>query len=88
MKKEYDLKKLKTAKKGAVVSRRGTKVSKTIRLDFEVVEWLVVEAVRRGVKYQSLINSLLSEAKQAGGNVLTEEQVRQIVRDELAKVAS
>jgi uncharacterized protein (DUF4415 family) len=88
MKKEYDLKKLRPAKKGAVVPKKGTKVSKTIRLDFEVVEWLVAEADRRGVKYQSLINALLNEAMLAGGNVFTEEQVRQIVRDELKKRAS
>lgn len=88
MKKEYNLKKLKPAKKGAVVSKKSTKVSKTIRLDFEVVEWLVAEADRRGVKYQSLINALLSEAMRTGGSVLTENQVRQIVRDELKKQAS
>ena len=85
MKKEYDLKKLRRVKKGPVVPKKGTKISKTMRLDLEVVDWLVVEADRRGVKYQSLINALLKEAMLAGRTVLTEEQVRKIVRDEMRK---
>lgn len=88
MKKEYDLKKLKPVKRGPLVSKKTAKISKTIRLDFAVVEWLVVEADKRGVKYQSLINSLLKEAMIAGGAVLTKDQVRQIVREELKKRAS
>lgn len=87
-KKEYDLKKLKRVKQGAVVPKKGTKVSKTVRLDLEIVEWLVVEAEKRGVKYQTLLNSLLREVMKGGGAVLSEEQVRRIVKDELAKRAS
>lgn len=88
LKKEYDLKKLKPLKRGAVVSAKGTKVSKTIRLDIEIVAWLVAEAEKRGTMYQSLINSLLKEAMLAGGSVLTENRVRKIVREELRKRAS
>ncbi len=68
--------------------RKGTKISKTIRLDSELVDWLVAEADRRGGKYQTLINSLLREAMEGGDSVLSEEQVRQIVREELARRVS
>lgn len=88
MKKEYDLSKMKRIKKGPIVSKSKTKISKTIRLDFAVVEWLLLEADRRGVKYQSLINSLLKEAMEAGGSILNETKVRQIVREELKKRVS
>ncbi|MBI2602333.1 MAG: BrnA antitoxin family protein [Deltaproteobacteria bacterium] len=88
MKKEYDFNKLKRVKKGPVVSKDKTKISKTIRLDFAVVEWLITESDRRGVKYQSLINALLKEAMEAGGAILNETRVRQIVRDELKRRAS
>ena len=88
MKKEYDLKKLRPVKKGPVVPQKGTKVAKTIRLDLDLVTWLVAESNRRGVKYQSLINSLLREAMAGGGAVLTEDKARQIVRDELRSRAS
>ena len=87
MKKEYDLKRLKKVKTGAVVSA-SAKVAKTIRLDMDVVSWLVTEADKRGVKYQTLINSLLREAMQTDGVVLTVEQVREIVREELEKQVS
>ncbi len=87
MKKEYDLKKLKRVKTGAVV-KKDAKVIKTIRLDLEIVGWLLQESDRRGVKYQALINSLLREAMQNDGIVLTAEKVREIVRDEIAKQAS
>lgn len=87
MKKEYDLKKLKRAKTGAVVNK-DAKVIKTIRLDVDLIGWLINEADRRGVKYQALINSLLRQAMQGGGVILTDEKVREIVRDELRKRAS
>jgi uncharacterized protein (DUF4415 family) len=87
MKKEYDLKKLKRAKTGEVV-KKDAKVIKTIRLDVDLIGWLINEADRRGVKYQALINSLLRQAMQGGGMILTDEKVREIVRDELRKRAS
>ena len=87
MKKEYDLSNLKRKKTGAVV-KKDTKIIKTVRLDLDIVEWLLIEADRRGLKYQSLINSLLRGAMQTDGVVLTAEKVREIVRDELAKKAS
>jgi uncharacterized protein (DUF4415 family) len=87
MKKEYDLKKLKRTKTGAVV-KKDAKVIKTIRLDVDLIGWLINEADRLGVKYQALINSLLRQAMQSGGIILTADKVREIVRDELQKRAS
>ena len=84
MKKEYNLKKLKKVKRGAVVNK-GTKVSKTIRLDIDIVLWLTTEAENRGIKYQTLLNSLLREAMLNGGKVLTKAEVREIVKQELRK---
>jgi uncharacterized protein (DUF4415 family) len=86
MKKEYELKKLKRVKSGAVINH-AAKVVKTIRLDVDIIGWLVQEAEHRGVKYQTLINSLLREAMQGGGIILTEEKVRAIVREELKRVS-
>ena len=86
MKKEYDLKKLKRTKTGAVV-KKDAKVIKTIRLDVDLIGWLINEADRLGVKYQALINSLLRQAMQSGGIILTADKVREIVRDELQKRA-
>lgn len=86
MKKEYDLKKLKHVKSGAIV-KKDAKVVKTIRLDLDIIGWLVREADQRGVKYQTLINSILRGAMQSGGVVLTEDKVREIVREELKKVS-
>ncbi len=88
MKKEYDLKKLKAVKKGAVVPKKGTTVAKTVKIDLDIVTWLVAESDQRGLKFESLINSFLRAAMTGGGAVLTEEKVRQIVRDELEKHAS
>jgi uncharacterized protein (DUF4415 family) len=87
MKKEYDLKKLKRTKTGAVV-KKDAKVIKTIRLDVDLIGWLINEADRLGVKYQALINSLLRQAMQSGGIILTADKVREIVGDELQKRAS
>ena len=86
MKKEYDLKKLKRTKTGAVV-KKDAKVIKTIRLDVDLIGWLINEADRLGVKYQALINSLLRQALQSGGIILTADKVREIIRDELQKHA-
>ena len=86
MKKEYDLKKLKRTKTGTVV-KKDAKVIKTIRLDVDLIGWLINEADRLGVKYQALINSLLRQAMQSGGIILTADKVREIVRDELQKRA-
>jgi uncharacterized protein (DUF4415 family) len=61
MKKEYDLKKMKVVGRGPIVNGKTAKVSKTIRLDFDIVKWLVAESERTRIPYQTLINHLLKE---------------------------
>jgi uncharacterized protein (DUF4415 family) len=60
MKKEYDFSKAKIHK-GPIVSSKGNKIQKTFRLDEDVFEWLVKEGGRRGIPYQTLMNSLLKQ---------------------------
>lgn len=65
MKKEYDLKKLKVKNRGAVVKNprdAKVKISKTVRLDGDLVSWLVSESERTGIPYQTLMNAKLREA--------------------------
>ncbi len=59
MKKEYDFSKAKVHK-GPIASK-GKKLQKTFRLDEDVFEWLVKEGKRRGIPYQTLMNSLLKQ---------------------------
>lgn len=90
MKKQYDLKRLRVTHRGAV-AKPTTKVQKTIRLDLDVLTWLVAEADRRGLPYQTLINSTLKEAMlraQAGptdGDL--HRLIRSVVRAELKKAS-
>lgn len=60
MKKEYDFSKAKIHK-GPIVPTRGNKIQKTFRLDQDVFEWLIREGKRRGIPYQTLMNSLLKQ---------------------------
>jgi len=83
MKKEYDLKKLKVKRRGAVLPR-SAKVLKTIRLDTDVLAWLAAEADKRGIGYQTLLNMLLRERMSRGSRDLRDE-IRQIVREELRR---
>lgn len=65
MKKEYDLKKMKVKSRGAVVKNprdAKVKISKTVRLDGDLVSWLVSESERTGIPYQTLMNAKLREA--------------------------
>lgn len=85
MKKEYDLSKMKVKKRGAL-ARAETKVQKTVRLDLDVLSWLLKESERRGIPYQTLINATLKEAMSASGDGL-KELVRKLVREELKKAS-
>jgi uncharacterized protein (DUF4415 family) len=38
------------------------KVSKTVRLDGDLVQWLVAESERTGIPYQTLMNAKLRES--------------------------
>jgi predicted DNA binding CopG/RHH family protein len=59
MKKEYDLKKLRKREGPTKVYPEAAKVAINIRLDAMVVNDLKIEAMRLGIPYQTLINSVL-----------------------------
>ena len=80
MKKEFNFK---GAKRGARLDPGTTKIAVTTRLDPDVLSWLREQAEKKGIPYQTLMNSLLKEAMQGFGN--SEEFIRTIVRDELRK---
>ena len=84
MKKEFNFK---GAKRGARVNPETTKVSVTARLDMDVLNWLRKESERRGMPYQTLLNSILKEAMTGHRTYNSEEEIRKIVREELSKKA-
>jgi predicted DNA binding CopG/RHH family protein len=84
MKKEFNFK---GAKRGARVKLETTKVSVTARLDMDVLSWLRQEAEKKGMPYQTLLNSILKEAMTGHRTYNSEEAIRKIVRDELSKKA-
>jgi uncharacterized protein (DUF4415 family) len=80
MKKEYDFSK---GKRGAVVTPKG-KTRITIYLDDEVLERFKVAAEHSGKGYQTLINDALRAHQGVAEKPLTANQVRKILREELA----
>jgi uncharacterized protein (DUF4415 family) len=80
MKNEYDFSK---GKRGAVVSSKG-KTRITIYLDDEVLDRFRLIAERSGKGYQTLINDALRAHHGTEQKSLTAQQVREIVREELA----
>jgi uncharacterized protein (DUF4415 family) len=63
MKKEYDFSKMKERKPGRLDPKEmKIKISKTIRMDGDLVAWLVAESERTGIPYQTLLNAKLREA--------------------------
>ena len=84
MKKEYDLRRLRLKRRGAVVNRRA-KVMKTIRLDADVLEWLVARAGEDRIGYQTLLNALLRRAMAGQDPPMKglRAEIRKIVREEL-----
>lgn len=88
MKKEYDLGRMKVKKRGAVVPK-AAKVMKTVRLDADVLRWLVVEAGERGIGYQTLLNQTLREAMTAGvgARKSLRDEIRKIVREEVKRAS-
>ncbi len=61
MKKEYDFSKMKKVGKGPVLDPKATKVQIGIRVDADVLSWLMAEAEKRGVGYQTYLGILLKE---------------------------
>lgn len=80
MKKEYDLSKLKERKRNPANAKEAkVKISKTIRMDGDLVAWLVSESERTGIPYQTLLNAKLREAMNLP------DRVRSLVEEALAK---
>jgi uncharacterized protein (DUF4415 family) len=65
------------------VPTRG-KIRITIYIDGQIVAAFKAESARTGVGYQTLINEALAQHIGAAEKPMTAEQVRRIVRDELA----
>jgi uncharacterized protein (DUF4415 family) len=88
MKKEYDLRKLRVKRRGARIPANA-KVMKTIRLDADVLAWLMSEAAERGIGYQTLLSMLLREAMVRGGEPKEDlrSEIRRIVRDEIRRAS-
>ena len=82
MKKEYDLTKMKQVPRKHLDPKEAkVKISKTVRLDGDLVQWLVAEAERTGIPYQTLMNAKLREAMNLP------DRVRQLVREELDRAS-
>ncbi len=83
MKKEFNFKGAKRV--GDRFKNKEIKVSVTARLDSKVVAWLRQESERKGIPYQTLMNSILTENMNADSH---EAVVRRIVREELRKTGT
>lgn len=58
----------------------------TIRMDVKLVQWLIEESQRRGMRgYQTLAKEILEESMK-GGRALTADEVRTIARQEVEAV--
>src|SRR5205814_4353494 len=80
MRKEYDFSK---GKRGAIVQNKG-KTRITIFLDDAVLRQFRALSQSTGKGYQTLINEALNAHMGLGGEPMTTELVRRIVREELA----
>ena len=83
MRKEYNLE---NAKRGQVLPSKG-KTRITIYLDAEILEEFRVRADQAGYGYQTMINDALREYLSKSGKPLDETVVRQVIREELDRVA-
>jgi uncharacterized protein (DUF4415 family) len=83
MKKEYNFKK---GKRGRVVPQKG-KTRITIYLDSDVIEEFRVRADQAGCGYQTMINEALRQYLEKGEKPLSEEVIRQVIREELDRAA-
>ena len=80
MKKEFNFKSAKRV--GDRFKGKEIKVSVTARLDPQVVSWLRKESERKGIPYQTFMNSILTESMNSTDH---EAAIRRIVREELGK---
>ena len=80
MKAEYDFSK---GRRGQAVPTQG-KTRITTYLDDQIVAAFKAESARTGIGYQTLINEALAQHIGTAEKPITADQVRKIVRDELA----
>ncbi len=80
MKKEFNFKGAKRV--GDRLKGKDVKISVTARLDSQVVFWLRKESERKGIPYQTLMNSILTESMNSQDQ---EAIIRRIVQEELGK---
>ena len=80
MKAEYDFSK---GRRGQAVPTKG-KTRITIYIDDQILAAFKAESARKGTGYQTLINEALAQHIGAVEKPMTPEQVRKIVREELA----
>lgn len=71
------------------VAKPDAKVQKTVRLDLDVLSWLMREGEHRGIPYQTLLNSLLKEQMRKSSFRRDDfrEEIRKIVREELKRAS-
>jgi uncharacterized protein (DUF4415 family) len=80
MKAEYDFSK---GRRGQAVPTKG-KTRITIYIDDQILAAFKAESAQQGIGYQTLINEALARHIGAAEKPMTAEQVRKIVREELA----
>ena len=80
MKAEYDFSK---GRRGQAVPTKG-KTRITIYIDDKIVAAFKAESARTGTGYQTQINEALAQYLGTAEKPITAEQVRKIVRDEIA----
>ena len=81
MKKEYDFSK---GKRGPVIKTPG-KTRITIYLDSDIIETCRKRADKRGIGYQTLINSALRDWLENRPEPVDEETLRRVMREELER---
>lgn len=83
MKKEYDFT---SASRGAVIGHKG-KSRITIYIDSDVLAEFRTRADETGYGYQTMINEALRQFLDKGKKILDETTLRQVMREELERVA-
>ncbi len=84
MKKEYDLKKMKSVNHPTVDPKK-SKILTSVRIDMDVMVWLKEQSDKEGIPYQTLMNSLLRKVMQGSGESasLTREAIREMIREQV-----
>ena len=83
MKKEYNFE---NGKRGQVIPTKG-KTRITMYLDTDIIEAFRERSDKAGYGYQTMINEALREYLAKSGKPLDEKVIRQVIREELERVA-